>query len=356
MNEKRFNEKSSERGMVTILMAVAIVGVIGVAAFAVDIGSALVTKAELQNTADAAALAATRELALIYKNPIDGAAKMSTRLSDHDLGIIRAKASKYSGLNHAAGTSIELIEEEVSPQTYNKDTGDFPPSLSSVRAITVIARRDENKNESVRTTLGNVLGVPEIGITATSGASLSGIGGLKAGAGEFPIGLDEAWFETHSCGTPEAKIQLHPTGPDSCAGWHTFTDYPPTARKLQDLADALAAKSFVSPPVAIPVVFNFIGGVTSALPNLKVAFDNNQVDGSWLVNAPVYKRQGCGSNPNKPIPIVGFAKVRVTKVLGPPSNLIQAQVECGVVDGTVSTTGGGDLKFGAFVTAPSIIR
>ena len=64
---KHMETKNSERGAVAIIMAVAIVALVGIAALAIDIGSALVTKAELQNVSDAGTLAGTRELAIIYK-------------------------------------------------------------------------------------------------------------------------------------------------------------------------------------------------------------------------------------------------------------------------------------------------
>src|SRR5690242_15254415 len=67
MNTEKDSPGRGERGVVAILMAMALVGLIGAASLAIDIGSALVTKAELQNVADASSLAATRELALIYK-------------------------------------------------------------------------------------------------------------------------------------------------------------------------------------------------------------------------------------------------------------------------------------------------
>lgn len=58
---------SQERGAILVLVAVLLIVFIGLAAFAIDFGYRHVVKNELQNVADASALAATRELGKIYQ-------------------------------------------------------------------------------------------------------------------------------------------------------------------------------------------------------------------------------------------------------------------------------------------------
>src|SRR5690606_5645791 len=53
---------SQRRGVILVLTAAAMIGVLAFVAFTVDVGYIAVTKAELQNSADAAALAAAWEL------------------------------------------------------------------------------------------------------------------------------------------------------------------------------------------------------------------------------------------------------------------------------------------------------
>ena len=79
-------------------------------------------------------------------------------------------------------------------------------------------------------------------------------------------------------------------------------------------------------------------------------------DGTWLVNAPVYASQGC-SNVHGSNLIVGFAKVRITNVLGPPSNLVEGKVECGILDQSDAEGGGGSASdFGTLVGTPGMIQ
>lgn len=54
--------RRDERGFTIVLVAIALVGVLAVSAFAVDLGQAYASRRQMQNAADAAALAATRAL------------------------------------------------------------------------------------------------------------------------------------------------------------------------------------------------------------------------------------------------------------------------------------------------------
>ena len=56
----------NQSGATAVLVTVVIVVLIGIAAMAVDVGYVMATKNELQNVSDAAALAATRQLGVIY--------------------------------------------------------------------------------------------------------------------------------------------------------------------------------------------------------------------------------------------------------------------------------------------------
>ena len=57
---------SNERGMAAVFIALMIFVLTAMASFAVDLGYAWVTQNELQNIADAGALAATSQLGVVY--------------------------------------------------------------------------------------------------------------------------------------------------------------------------------------------------------------------------------------------------------------------------------------------------
>ena len=57
---------ANSQGSVLVLVSLLLVVFLGISALAIDVGYLTTTKNELQNVADAAALAATGELGLIY--------------------------------------------------------------------------------------------------------------------------------------------------------------------------------------------------------------------------------------------------------------------------------------------------
>lgn len=95
---------SDQRGASAVLIAIMLVMLIGFAALAVDIGYLYATRNELQNVADAAALAATRKLGELYQ------VMPSNLQSTYDLGnfpndktAIESVAVNVAAQNQAAG-------------------------------------------------------------------------------------------------------------------------------------------------------------------------------------------------------------------------------------------------------------
>ena len=66
LTHKIISKLKDERGVSAIVVAVVLVMLIGFLALAIDIGYLYATKNELQNTADAAALAGAGQLGQIY--------------------------------------------------------------------------------------------------------------------------------------------------------------------------------------------------------------------------------------------------------------------------------------------------
>lgn len=60
--KRPFNLPARQRGAVAVIVALSLVGMIGFVGLALDLGKLFVAKSELQNSADACALAAAREL------------------------------------------------------------------------------------------------------------------------------------------------------------------------------------------------------------------------------------------------------------------------------------------------------
>ncbi len=349
--------------MIIILMAIAMVGLIGAGSLAIDIGSALVTKAELQNVADASSLAATRELAMVYRDRLssNGNKDVGTyALTGDDIKRIQDKAVAFAAANKAGGLSI-VVEKtaDVQPCVWNDAKKAYDKcgwDVEGPRAVRVTGRRDDVQNGQVQTVLGRVLGINQIAIDATAASAITAAGTLKYGKGEFPIGLDEDWFSSHTCASNETVV-MYPTSPGSCAGWHTFNTKPASASRLKEIVEGIGNGSFKSPEtIAGETRYEFVGGtINPILEALEGVFDAKKTGGSWLVNVPVYQSSGC-ANPNQDRLIVGFAKMRITKVKKQPNGRVEGDVECGIFTDEETAVGNGPKDFGTLVGVPGMVQ
>ena len=101
---------SDQRGVSAILIAIMLVMLIGFAALAVDLGYLYATRSELQNVADAAALAATRKLGEIYQvMPTNQQSTYDLGNFPNDQSDIESVAVNVAAQNQAAGKQISEI-------------------------------------------------------------------------------------------------------------------------------------------------------------------------------------------------------------------------------------------------------
>jgi Flp pilus assembly protein TadG len=369
------NNMSREKGATTIFMAVVLVGIIGIAAFAVDIGYGLVVKTQLQNVADTGTLAGTRELALIYQQQDGWSTTDSYKyhyLTDTEQARVAAKVNSFSQLNKAGGVAITIrTNDDIIWGKFNKENGELEPTTparTGVTGIKVTARRDQNVNGVLATGLGRVLGINSLSVAASSASTLSSLRKVPSGKLGIPVGISKFWFTARNspCGKHDTAghgIRLYPTGPQtgetitnsqSCAGWHTYTEQPASAAKLKSILTDLKSGSYVSPPVEANVdSFQFTGGaVATAFNNMKLLYEtskNNQ--GTWTTIVPVYDAADC-ANPQGAIKIVGFATAYIYSVTTSPANTIDATIDCNIVD---FGEGGGD-DYGTLVGSPGMVQ
>jgi Flp pilus assembly protein TadG len=353
----------NQKGAVTILVAVVLVGLIGIAAFAIDIGYGLVVKSELQNVADTGSLAGTRELALAYqKSGTYWGETSASTVSSQVLSKVNTMAQK----NEAGGMPIAIGTSDIVLGKYNSSTGEVVAAATGALAVKVTARRDGTTNPVIATTLARVLGINSMEIAAHSAASLSAMKSVPAGNNMgIPIGIAKAWFTARNspCGTDRAwgtdghAIRLYPAGTQqgetidtskSCAGWHTYNDYPATDNKVNALI-----KSGANPKSTVGDIYNFTNGtLANVVTSFLDTFNKNAVNGVWKTIVPVFEASTC-VNPNGPFKIVGYATATVYQVKTGGTKWIDAQVSCNVVD---LGEGGNDVDFGTLVGMPGMVQ
>lgn len=152
------------KGVILVLSALVIVVMLIMAAFAIDIGFIVLTKAQLQNAADAATLAAVLEMGNKVETPDwDDIKKQAT-----------AQAIKVARMNRAAGRPVDVPEVDVIFGRRLNGSIVWSPPNPPYNSVKVITRRDDENPDSnrgkLRLHVARIIGHDFAKVTATSRA------------------------------------------------------------------------------------------------------------------------------------------------------------------------------------------
>jgi Flp pilus assembly protein TadG len=258
-------------------------------ALAIDLGYLLVARTELQNTADAAALAAAADL-IPDAGGITGTSDMSG-----EIALARDRAVEF-----AAANRVRNVAPVVDLNTSNSSTGDVvigylaDPSdptqtmdltkLNQANAAQVRVRRTASQNGEVNLFFARVFGTNSGAVEATATAALrtEGFSGFEApedgsNLGILPIALKlQAWND-----------MLGGSGPDSL-GWDAdkgLTHKGDNVLEIELYPDSSTPGNFGTVDIGTSdnstsdLARQILNGVTpgdmAALPDGKMAFDSN---------------------------------------------------------------------------------
>jgi hypothetical protein len=317
----------NSRGGVLVLVALLLVVFIGIAALAVDIGQLATTKNELQNVADAAALAGAGRLGTFYMDLAPAAVPGSSIERFEIVDVVQAVALQ----NKASGLKVVIYDTatDIRIGHWNSATLDIdkPEELEEADAVYVKARRDDDDPTSptskITTFFAGIFGIDTMSVTAEAFAALSGPSTVTEGELVMPIGISEGAFPSEC----KDLIYFSPTT-TSCAGWHNFFDPKNTSSMREKFINLIESdscrlcgptttvtidnghewlvenfdyKKKLDPDVATPTTsinqdFNFTGGTLATLFNGDYLF-NYDGDKGFAYNSGVL------SDGTKPSPI-----------------------------------------------------
>jgi Putative Flp pilus-assembly TadE/G-like/von Willebrand factor type A domain len=158
------------RGAVAVLAAMMIVMLLGFVAFAVDTGMIALTRARLQNNADAAALAAAQEL-----SGVDDPAIVRARARQAALETVLANVGDASNAHFDAESDVVFGR-----QVWNASTRKFDyfwgDEQTPYNVVKVIARREMREQEGgaderLPLSFAPVIGVDKVGVETSAVAS-----------------------------------------------------------------------------------------------------------------------------------------------------------------------------------------
>jgi Flp pilus assembly protein TadG len=168
--------KKQRHGAMVVLVAILLIPLLAMVAFAVDIAWIVTTRTQLQNAADSAALAGAEPLMqgyVLYYLP--GQTQQSTILSN-TLTSARTAARNYASYNSAGGVSSLTLNDNDIEFGYTDSSNNYTPMSSSTtffpNTIKVLLRRDSTANGSLKLFFGPVLGTNTTDVKATAAATI----------------------------------------------------------------------------------------------------------------------------------------------------------------------------------------
>ncbi|MBI3469119.1 MAG: hypothetical protein HY000_39445 [Planctomycetes bacterium] len=179
--------RASRRGATVVLVAICVVALGGVLAFAVDIGYLCLARTQLQSAADAAALAGAANIA------DDGRLVNTTSgnsLLPPPMDKIRTQAQRYSELNTALNRAVTLATNADNALDGDIVIGQFtnPADLdeqlslanpSSYNTVYINGRMTQERNGAVPLFFARLFGMGETGVSVVSAATVwSGVSGF----------------------------------------------------------------------------------------------------------------------------------------------------------------------------------
>ncbi len=353
LHEIRFTNDASrfslldQRGAVAIVIAVSLSALVSLAALVLDVGAALVSKHQLQNLVDAAALAGSRQLGKLYESQ-PAAVSPSQPLSLANRARVQAVVAEVADKNRAATKLAGVTLADVRVGRWNAATRTVVSSPTGSDAVLVRAEG------SMPTFLAGVVGIRRLSVSATAIAALSALAEVPPGALTLPAGISSAWM---ALGPIDGRrLQLYaPGGGDPCAGWTTFTETPPTMGRLQTIVRGLAGSAYASPAtVAGKTSFQFVAGNPVAIaPDIMALYNakKNPATGQWTTVVPVYRQTQCAA-PSSPLPVAGFATAVITAVTTPAGPALDAVVRSGFVQ----LGRGGGTDYGTEGSIPGLVQ
>lgn len=387
------------RGAVAPLFLILLIPLLAMVAFSVDTGYICLVKAELQNAADAAALAGASQLLVPDFPGIELSSAPSNAVAD-----ARNEAKRYAKYNYGGNVALDLLDSDIDvsyQSAYGTSIVPESPSASYPNTVQVTLRRDKTANKPLSLFFAPVLGVSEWNGTATATAmvrnKLQNITGFESWPGGpnatlLPITVNvNTWnnflktgispdgkryddFKVRvplntsdwnsnvspsgtSDGTPEVKgvypdrttpgnwglIRLDPTASPSADNAERWVLKGPTPAELSKFGpDGMQATA--SKPLTVPAG---PGLKSSLVPDFEAIIGQPR-------SIPLYTTYSDKGGSNTTYEIVGFAGVVVVNAVG-RGNSIEITFQPAIVVDATATPGSSEPNVSSFIYADSPI-
>ncbi len=170
------NPRPRRKGAIVLLSAFLLIFLLAMVAFAVDIAWIVLTKDQLQNAADSAALAAADPLMDAYvQYQLAPAGGTQTTILNNALSSARTNAKNYANFNQGGDVKNLTLNDADIEFGFTDAAGNYTSSYSGFpNTVKVTIRRDSSANGSLALFFAPVLGKSSQDLTATASATIEG--------------------------------------------------------------------------------------------------------------------------------------------------------------------------------------
>ncbi|MCF8041343.1 MAG: hypothetical protein K9K65_01810 [Desulfarculaceae bacterium] len=335
-----------QSGAVAALAAFLLTALVGITGAAVDLGLLYSTKGELQNAADAAALAGAATMVSFGENG---------EISVQPITAVTT-AQQVSLANQAHGVNLTLRSEDAVIGYWDTAANAFDPGLSGssdpddITGFKATLRRDELANGPVETFFAGLVGYGSVGVQATSTAFLGWAGLAEPMAVDLPLAIHASALT--NAGSPDCGSELLFNNENNeTAEWTSFFTWPTNDVTVRDYAEGTQQ----SPELKVGDSLNVINGnlSTATMNTLSDLFQaqGSDTDGdgaadSWEVLVPVVEPGGSSTVST----VVGFAHLVITEA---DSSKVRFYLQC---DRALIGSNSGGGNYGTRATVPSLIQ
>jgi Flp pilus assembly protein TadG len=331
----------NEQGSVIAVVAIAMIAFIALLAFVIDLAHMHTVRQELQNAAEAGALAGARAL---FSMPGDSLGKVYP-----DCTRGRQAARDAAKANKSDGDSRIMLDADAELIRWDWKDNERKPTTPScnleaatgVNGIRVTTRRDSTvESKSVFLTFGNIfgeiLGKDTMDVVASATAAVGFPGGAAPGT-IFPVAITQYMAQNQPPNIP-FKIGSAYHYPVSEAGQWTSM--------LQDFNDVPGIRNLMANGNPDPIS---VGQTIHIQPGTK----NTLYDYVPVGPTPVYLAVVSNLEPNSSAPVVGFLAFVITGSVGGSDKYIEGYFVTGQI--LPGSTPGGNIFTGTF-TPPKLVQ
>jgi Flp pilus assembly protein TadG len=214
------SRKTRRSGAIALMCAVLLIPLLAMMAFAIDTGYMCLTRTELQNAADAAALAgATAMQPYFVQYNLPGQTNPSLIVSNAKTAA-KAAAKAYASNNTAGNVAITLLDSDINFGYLDGQSAYTTPAAGFPNTVSVTARRDSTANTQLTLFFGGLIGTSKVSLQADARGTIytGDVSGVqKAGqlnSRMLPVALDvNIWQTFYQTGqSPDGLWHAGPNG------------------------------------------------------------------------------------------------------------------------------------------------